>query len=159
MTDQCLDRRHSHVTVDFFVHGLVLEVVLNLVLHLLLESLFLGSHVTCLRLVVILVLHLLLAQIPEMDLAIVIASGQLVDIGQVLEALDEVVDEPRCVLGPVSDVLFAQLVTSHLLLAAGGALHGPVLIGLVIGITGLGLVVEREEQFDVPSEDSTLCAT
>ena len=124
---------------------MVLEVVLNLVLHLLLESLLLGSHVTSLSLVVTLVLHLLLAQIPEMDLAVVVTSGELVDVGQVLEALDEVVDEPRSVLGPVSDVLFAQLVTSHLLLAASRALHGPVLIGLVIGVTGLGLVVEREE--------------
>ena len=75
MTDQCLDRRHSHVTVDLFIHGLVLEVVLNLVLHLLLKSLLLGTHVTSLSLVVTLVLHLLLAQIPEMDLAVVVTSS------------------------------------------------------------------------------------
>ena len=93
-----------------------------------------------------------------MNLPVVVTRGQLVDIGQVRDALNVIVDEPWSVLRPVRDVLLPLLVASHFLLAAAGALHRPVLIRLEIRVTGLQLVVESKEEFDVPSEDGALGA-
>ena len=52
-----------------------------------------------------------------MDLAVVDSSSELVDIGEVLQAEDKVIDEPGCMLCPVSDVLLSLLVSGDFLLA------------------------------------------
>ena len=161
MSSESLDRRNSHIAEDIFVKILILEVGLDLILHVLLRGLLFGiDHAACGIGARALVLDLLLAQVPEMDLAIVDARGQLVDIGQVLEALDEVIDEPGRVLRAIRDVLLSLLVSRHFLLfPAIGALHRLVLIRHVVRISGLRLVIEREEELYVPCEDSTLRAS
>ena len=63
---------------------------------------------------------MLLSEIPEVDLAIVDSSSQLVDVGQILQTLDEVIHEPGRVLGPVSDVLLTLIISGNFLLAASG---------------------------------------
>ena len=101
-------------------------------------------------------IYLFLAQIPQVNLSIVDASGQLVDIGEVLEALDEVIDEPRSVLRSILDVLFSLLVPGDLLLLEPTWRHPLVLIRHVIIVTNLQLVVMLEEQIYVPGENGTL---
>lgn len=157
MTDEGLDWSDCEIREDLVTHWVVLEVGLNLVLDCLLISLFLGTGLTHAGLVTLAVINLLLAQIPEVNLAIIDTSSQLVDIRQILQALYKVVHEPWRVLRPVSDILFLLLVSSLLLLDPAGAWQGwTVLIRHVVGVTDLGLVVEGEEQLDVPRKDCTL---
>lgn len=161
VTFERLDGRDGQITENFIAHWMVLEVRLNLVLHGLLRSAFfrIVAHVLVFR--VGAVVDLLLAQVPQVDLAIVDSSGQLVDVRQVLQALDEIVDEPRSVLCPVRDVFFLLLIAGHLLLLSsiGARDHRRVLIRLVVRVADLRLVVEREEELDIPSEDGTLSST
>lgn len=60
--------------------------------------------------------YLFLTKIPQMNLSIIDTCCQLVDIGQILEALNEIVNEPWRVLSSICDIFFALLVTSDLLL-------------------------------------------
>ena len=115
------------------------------------------------------ILHLFLAQVPQEDPSIVNARGQLVDIRQVLDALDEVVDEPGRVLGQVLlvVVVLGFIAMLRLLLVSTGALHEAaagtqhaalVLVWLIVWITGFRLVIQLQ-QVDVPGVDSTLSST
>ena len=96
-----------------------------------------------------------------MNLAIVDSSRQLVDVGQVRDALDEIIDEPRSMLGPVSDVFLLLLVSSNfLLLSPVGTSHDrSILIGLIVWITNLWLIIKGKEELNIPSEDGSLSAT
>jgi len=153
----------GQVAEDLFVHRVVLEVGLDLGLHPLLFSLFLGVDL-CARgssKRILIALDLFLAKVPKVNLSVVVTSGQLVNIWQVLEALDEVVNEPGGVLGSVGDVFLTLLVPCHLLLLAPTwTLHrGGVLTGCIFRVTWLWLVVEREEKLDVPSKYGALGTT
>jgi len=80
VANQGLDRRDGRVTEDLVIDLLVFEIVLNLVFHLLLESLFFRAHVTASSLSIRVTVHLLLAQVPKMNLTIVVACGKLINI-------------------------------------------------------------------------------
>ena len=96
-----------------------------------------------------------------MDLAIVDSCRQLIDVGQVRDALDKVIYEPRRVLGPVCDVLLLQLIFRELLLLppVGTSHDRSILIGLIVWIAWLRFVIEGEEEFNVPGEDGSLRST
>ena len=72
-----------------------------------------------------------------MDLAIEVTSGQLVDVGQVSNALDVVSDEPGSMLSSIRDVLLLLLISSHFLLASTWALRSSLLIRHVFGVAML----------------------
>ena len=91
-----------------------------------------------------------------MDLTIVDSRCQLVDIGQVLDALDEIINEPRGVLGPVLDILFLLLIFRNFLLLAPTWPGLTILIRLIVRIAWLLLVVFGEEEIDVPGVHGTL---
>jgi len=80
VANQGLDRRDGRVTEDLVIDLLVFEIVLNLVFHLLLESLFFRAHVTASSFSIRVTVHLLLAQVPKMNLTIVVACGKLINI-------------------------------------------------------------------------------
>ena len=96
-----------------------------------------------------------------MDFAIVDSRRELVDVGQVSDALDEVIDEPRRVLGPVRDVFLLLLIPRNfLLLPPIGTSHDRgILVGLIVRIAELRFVIEGKEELDVPCEDGSLRAT
>ena len=133
------------VTVSLIGQSLISEVVLNvLFVRFLLGPLgcsqavghgLLGVH----RIHRVALVNLFLAEVPQVDLAVVDTSGQLVDIGQVLETQDEVIDEPRGVLTAISDVFLALVVSGDLFLLATtrAHCHRTVLVLFVVRISGL----------------------
>ena len=135
------------VTVSFIGQSLLLEVALNvLFVRFLLRTLccrqaishgLLGVH--GIHSAAVALVNLFLAEVPQVDLAVVNTSGQLVDIGQVLKTQDEVVDKPRSVLAAISDVFLALVVSGHLFLLATtrAHCHRTVLVLFVVGISGL----------------------
>ena len=154
---KCLDRGHCHITEDILTDILVLEVGLNLILHILLLRFFFGIHHATCRVGARAIIHLFLTQVPEVNFSIVDSSGQLVDIWQILETLDEIIDEPRGMLCTIGDVLFALLVScDFLFFAAIWPLNCLVLIRNVVRVHRLRLVIEGKEQLNVPGEDCTL---
>jgi len=143
------DRGDREVTKDFFVHGMVLKVGLDLSLHFFLLRLFLAvffcAWSNSKR--ILLTFHLFLAKVPEVNFSVVITCGKLVDIRQVLKAKDEVIHEPWSVLRSISNVFLTLLVPCHfILLTPTRALRGHgVLTGCVVRVPWLWFVVEREE--------------
>ena len=72
-----------------------------------------------------------------MNFAIVDTSSQLVDIWQVLEALNEVIDEPGRLLSSILDVLLALVSLCLLFFVIACLYRWPILIWDVIWITDL----------------------
>ena len=133
------------VAVCLIGQSLILKVVLNvLFVDFLLLTLGSGQGVghslrRVHRVHSVALVNLFLAEVPQVDLAVVNTRGQLVDIGQVLEAEDEVIDKPWCVLAAVSDVFLPLVVTGDLFLLATtrARCHRTVLVEFVVGISRL----------------------
>ena len=111
------------------------------------------ARLSCL--IAVFTISLLGTQVPQVNLTVIITSCQLINIGQVTDALDVIIDKPGRVFSPVRDVLLSLLVSSNLLLATTWPLL-PVLIGNVFRVTELKLVVARKELLYVPGKDGTL---
>ena len=142
MTLECLDRSHCQVTENLLIHRMVLEVRLYLIFHRLLCLFFFRVHTIALRIATVPTVHLFLAEVPKVDFAIVDTGRQLVNIWQVLQALNEIVYEPWSMLGSIGDVLLALLFTSNFLLLETAWAPGLILIRHIIRITWLCLVVK-----------------
>ena len=112
---------------------MVFEIRLNLVLHIFLRRLLLGVGGRLWP------IDLFLTKIPQVDLTIIYTRCQLVDIWQILDTLDEIVDEPRGVFGPVFDILFLLLSSGHFFLLTA-TWPRSILVGLVIRIVRLLLI-------------------
>ena len=154
---ESLDRGYGRLGVDVFRKGLVLEVTVNGRLHCFSERSVFASLITSLS-DSIAAVRLFLTQIPQLNLTVVVARCQLIDVRQVCDALDIVINEPGCVLRSVRNILFALLITGNFLLAATWALHRSLLVWHKVWIAWLQLVIEREEELYVPRKDSTLGA-
>ena len=127
---------------------MVFEIRRDLAHHLLFPRFLLGVIFLSFRPV-----GLFLTQVPQMDLTIVHSSCELIDVWQVLDALDEIIDEPRGVFGPVLDILFLLLIFRNFLLLAPTWPGLTILIRLIVRIAWLLLIVFREEEIDVPSDE------
>ena len=133
-----LDWYDCHLAVDVIIDicQVVSKVPLNLLTPLLL-LLFAASITYACGVVSASVRLLLLAQVIQMNFAIVDTSSQLVDIWQVLEALNEVIDEPGRLLSSILDVLLALVSLCLLFFVTACLYRWSILIWDVIWITDL----------------------
>lgn len=115
---------------------MVLEIRLNLRFHSLLRSLLLGVSRSVRAVAALSTIDWFLAEVPEVNFTVINTSSQLVNIWEVLKALDEVIHEPRCVLGSICDILLALLIPGNFLLfAATGTCDLLVLIRHEVRVT------------------------